>query len=121
MALILSATLSDSTTTLRSVLSLVSRSAVEDAVLGSRGDDVRELEAPRGEQCHRVEGAGPRGGGRGRRHGEHLGRALDVDPPALGRHALLDPLERGGRLGGPPEQALTLLHGIQLPDHCGGE
>jgi len=64
MALILSVTLSDSTTTLRSVLSLVSRSAVEDAVLGFRGDDVRELEASRGEQasrgdqCHRVEGAG---------------------------------------------------------------
>jgi len=38
--------------------------AVEDAVLGFRGHDVRELEAPRGEQasrgeqCHRVEGAG---------------------------------------------------------------
>lgn len=88
--------------------------AVEDAVLGPGRDDVRERGgASRGEEGrHRVEGGAAgadlhllvdalrrRGRGRGWcRYREHVGRALDVDPPALRRHALLDPLQDGGRL-----------------------
>ena len=84
--------------------------AVEDAVLGPGRDDVREGGASRGEERrHRVEGGGAdldllvdalrrRGRGRGWRHRAHVGRALDMDPPALRCHALLDPLQDGGRL-----------------------
>lgn len=81
--------------------------AVEHAVLGPGRDDVRERGGE--ERRHRVEGAGAdldllvdalrrRRRGRGWRNREHVGRALDLDPPALCRHALLDPLQDGGRL-----------------------